>query len=151
MAKQDPDEVSKRLLREAAEEALANASDNDPAVAKWLDDDLEAGMTEILGMRPDALQAALNEAIPDLSASEVDAALRDARAARKAMEGGWLSGPNPELAANILKGNKNLKGYAKTRGEKSCFIAGVVLLAGAGALVTSAVWGAHEVVSALLR
>lgn len=151
MGKMDEDAVRKRLMREAAEEALAEAADADPAVAKWLDDDLAAGMTDILGMPPDKLQRALGDAIPDLSASEVKAAIRDAQAARKAMEGGWLSGPDPEKAAKILKGNSNLKGLAKSRTEKSCFIFALLLLAGFGTAAGSIVWGAIELVGALAR
>jgi hypothetical protein len=145
----DEEAVRKRLMREAAEEALAEAADNDPGVAKWLDDDFAAGMTDILGMAPDKLQNALNSAIPDLSRKEIDEAIQDAKAARKALEGGWLSGPDPEKAAKILKGNDNLKGLAKSKTEKSCFIAALVLLAGFGTTAGAVIRGAVEVVSAL--
>lgn len=155
MAKQDPDEVQKRLMREAAEEALAEAADADPAVAKWLDDDLASGMTEILGMSPQALQSALNDSLPGLSKREVDAAIRDAKAARRAMEGGgWLGDkPDPELAARILKRNSNLKGLAKRRngcGKKAGALA--LLAAGSLAGLVAAAWTAADaVLTALAR
>lgn len=149
MAKQDPDEVEKRLRREAAEQALEEAAERDPGVAKWLDDDLERGFEEILGMNSKDLQKALSASIEGLTSAELDQALEDARRARKALEGGWFSKGDRKRAEKILMSNGKIKELGKKRGEKSCFIAGLLLVAFFGSAFAGVIWGAVEIVSAV--
>lgn len=149
MAKQDDEAVRKRLMREAAEEALAEAADKDPAVSQWLDDDFEKGMTQIMGMSPSQLQEELNGAIPGISQREIDAAIRDAQAARRAIKGGFFSDPNPELAAKIMKKNGKLVKLHNAKKSKSCFIAGLVLISGGLTTLAGIALVAAEALSAV--
>jgi len=146
VAKQNDDEVRKRLMREAAEEALAEAADRDPAVAKWLDDDFDQGMTEIMGMSPTQLQRELNDALPGITAAEVreaQQALKDAQAAAK---GGWLSSPNPGKAQKILKSNGLLNKLCKKKGGW-CAVVAVLMLTIGGSTVAAAIYGAVEIIA----
>jgi hypothetical protein len=150
VAKQDPEEVRKRLMREAAEEALAEAADADPAVAKWLDDDFAEGMTEILGMSPGALQKELGKSIPGITDDEIKQAMRDAKAAQEAMKGkGFLGKPDPELAARILSKSKGLKKLAKAK--KGCAVVGLLLLVIGSSSLTAAIYGAIEAIAMVTR
>lgn len=151
MGKMDPEEVRKRLMREAAEEALAEAADNDAAVAKWLDDDFEKGFGDIIGMSTGKLRDQLDKAVPGISEQEVREAQRAIAEAKRALDGGWLSKPNPKEAERILMGVRGIRELKKSKSEKSCFIAALLLLTGSGATVCGLIYGATEVVSALVR
>lgn len=147
MAKQDPEEVRKRLMREAAEEALAEAADNDPAVAKWLDDDFDKGMTDLFGgTSPAAYRKALEQAIPGITDKDVEAAQKAIKEARKAAEGGFFRSPNPQEAERILMSVRGIREVKKQKESKSCFIAALVLLGSA----SLSVWGLIEAGQALL-
>lgn len=145
MAKQDPDEVSARLAREAAEEAFVNAANNDPAVAAWLNADLDEGMADIIGMSPSELQRELSKNLPGISDKEIADALRDARAAQKALKGGgWLGGkPDPKLAERIMM--RNGKIIELNKKKKGCAVLGLI---GLGSAVLS-VWGLAEIGAAI--
>lgn len=150
MAKQNDDEVRKRLMREAAEEALAQAADADPAVAKWLDDDLDQGFQEILGMSPDKLQAELSRAIPDISKEDIRAAQEALADARKAAKGGFFSSPNPQEAERILMGVRGIREVKKAKENKSCFLFALVLLSGGLVTLAGLVYGAVEAIASIL-
>jgi len=146
VAKQNDDEVRKRLMREAAEEALAEAADKDPAVAKWLDDDFDQGMTEIMGMSPTQLQRELNDALPGITSAEVREAQKAIRDAKAAAKGGWLSSPNPAKAEKILMSNRGIKEVRRKKG-KGCAVIAVLLLTIGGSTVAAAIYGAVEIIA----
>lgn len=151
MAKYDPEEVRKRLMREAAEEALAEAADNDPAVAKWLDDDFDKGITDLFGgTSPKDIQRELEKAIPDITEKDVREAQEAIRRAKKAAEGGWLSKPNPKEAERILMGVRGIREVRK-RKSKGCAVVGALLLTLGGSTIGAVLYGAAEIVSALNR
>lgn len=150
MAKQDNEEVRKRLLREAAEEALREAAEKDPGVAQWLDDDLDKGFQEILGMTPGKLQEELGKAIPDITEKDIREAQKALADARKAAKGGFFSGPNPAEAERILMGVRGIREVRKAKEDKSCFLFALVLLSGGLTTIAGLAYGAVEAIAAIL-
>lgn len=145
----DPEEVEKRLKREAADEALAKLADQVPAVGHSMDDDFDKGMTEILGMSASEIQKELNKAVPGITDKEVKEAMRDIKAAREAAKGsGWLGKPDPQLAERIMMRNGKISELRKQK-NKGCAVIGVLLLGIGASTVGAAVWGAVEVIGAL--
>lgn len=150
MARQNDDEVRKRLMREAAEEALREAAEKDPGVARWLDDDLDKGFQEILGMTPKKLQEELGRAIPEITEKDTREALAALDQARRAAKGGFFSSPNPAEAERILMGVRGIREVKKSKENKSCFLFALVLFSGALATIAGLVYGAVEAVAAIL-
>jgi hypothetical protein len=149
MAKMDDDAVWKRLQREAAEEALAEAADNDPDVAKWLDDDFAQGMEDILGMPMDKVGKELRDAMGGISDADVRRALEDIKEAKRLAKGGLFSGPKPKKAAAKLQGNKHLKKLAKKK--SGCPFVLAILAGTAVSLLWGSVELAHHIVEAIGR
>lgn len=149
MAKQDPDEVEKRLRREAAEEALAEAADKDPQLADWLDYDFEKGMKDVLGMSTSELRKNLEKAIPDITDADVNEAQKAIRDAKRAAKGGFFSGPNPKEAERILMSSRGIREVAKKK-SKGCAIIALLMVGGSTATSVGAIWAAAEVLSRVL-
>lgn len=150
MAKQNDDEVRRRLMREAAEEALAEAADAYPDVAKWLDDDFDKGFGEIIGMSPEKLREELRKAIPDVSERDIREAQQAIVDAKKAAKGGWLNKPNPLEAERILMGVRGIREVKARKEEKSCFLALLLVVSGGLATAVGLAYGAAQAVAAVL-
>src|SRR5688572_3811051 len=151
MAKMDPEEVEKRLKREAADEALAKLADQVPAVGHSMDDDFDKGMQEILGMSKSELQKELNKAVPGISQKEIDEAIRDAKAAQAAMKGsGWLGKPDPQLAERIMMRNGKISELRKQK-NKGCAVITLAGLIIGSSVLGGLIYGAAEAFAAVLH
>jgi len=141
MAKFDEEAWRKRNEREQEEEEARKFLEYQGS-----DAELDDAMLDILGMSATELQKALEKDIPGMTQKEIDTAIRDAKAARKAMQGGgWLGGkPDPELAEKILMRNGKIIELHKKR--KGCVVVALMMLGSA----SLSIWGLVEGARALL-
>lgn len=139
MAKMDPEEVRKRLEREAADEAIAKKLDNDAQFAKDFDASFVQGFR---GLEDDIIGKVADEL--GFSDAQIQKALQDAQKARKLAKGGFLTNADPAAAEKLIKGSKVLSGVMKAKEDKSCFIFALAILAASGATSVGLIWGAAE-------
>lgn len=132
------------LKQQAEDKALADKLDNDPQFAKDFDESFVRGFT---GIEDDVVKK-FAEA-QGYSKAEIEAMHRTVKRARQAAKGGFLSSGNPEEAEKILMSNRGIREMRKSKEDKSCFIASILLLMILGSTVGAALWGAVEIVSAL--
>lgn len=128
--------------REDAE--LAKKLDSDPEFAKDFDASFVRGFTSI----EDEL---LDRFAKDkgYSASETAAMKRAVERAKKTARGGFFTAPNPEEAEKILMSNRGIREMRKSKEDKSCFIAGLLMVAFFGSAIAATLYGAAEALAAL--
>lgn len=132
------DAVQRRLEAEAAEERALEKLERSTTdeIANILENELDADIADIR-------RALLGG---ELSKDEKEAAEQ----LKKAVEGGWLSGPSADRVHKVVKKNKKQLKSAAKKGKSGCWlttaILAVISLSGLGGLV----YGAAEVVSALM-
>lgn len=144
MAKQDPEEIERRLKQEAEDEALAKKLDSDPQFAKDFDDSFVRGLSSI----DDELIERFAQK-KGYSASETEAMKAAARRAAKAMKGGFFSAPRPEEANEIIMGNRGMREMKKAKG-KGCAVVALLMVTVSGATTAAIIWGAVEAIAAVL-
>lgn len=148
MAKQDPEEIARRLRQEAADEELAKLLDSDPDFAADFD---KAEANLLRDVENGALHKIARE--KKMSPQEEADMMAAADRARKAMKGGLFTSPNPEKAEQIIMSNRGLR-EARQRGKKSrngCLKVVIPLFVLSASVAATSVWGAVELVSAVVR
>jgi len=134
----------------AANRALEEASDKDPQVADWLDNDLDNFVKQNWGVSMAEMSKIENASIDGVTKDDVIEAQRVIRQARREAKGGWFLAGNPRKAAKRLKSSKavnKVAGAAKKK-KDGCFGCAVVALLMLTGAAGSAIWGAVELVVA---
>lgn len=146
MAKFNPDDWERRMKNEMADDIAGEAA----AAARAAQDDaqLKKELTEMFGSSDyDAIIKAVGAA-EGYSASEI----RDMqKAAERAKD--KLKSNHPNEAIQIIKNNKGLNkahGVFKRKG-KGCAVIAVLLVTIGGSSAAAAIYGAAEVISAMVR
>jgi hypothetical protein len=137
-------ERAEYLKQEREDAALAKKLDSDPEFAKSFDESFVRGFTS-------AEDELLDKFAKDkgYSRSETEAMKRTVARARKTAKGGFFTAPDPAEAEKILMSNRGIREMRKSKEDKSCFIAGLLMLAFFGSTISAALYGAAEIVSAL--
>lgn len=145
MAKFDQEEWERRMKNEMADEIAGEAA----AAARAAQDDaqLKKELTEMFGSSDyDAI-------IKAVGASEgySDREIRDMqKAAKRAKE--KLKSNHPNDAIEIIKSNKGLsKAHSTYKSKKGCGVIAVLLLAVGGSSAAAAIYGAAEIIAAMVR
>lgn len=133
----DWNEVEKRLLREAEEQAAYDR------IQEIANDDVRG----ILEMTPDQLKV---ELIKEFGADKVNspewnAAMADYHRAIKAAKGGFFSSPDPDKARKIIKSSNTLDRINDKK--KSWWDCGVIVIAGLFVTLTGAIYGLAQILA----
>lgn len=143
MAKMDPEEVERRLKAEAERENMEKAAE--ALRDRKMDDAFMGDFYDLFGVNPSDVAAFQRDAdkAAGVSKEDIDEALRVINKAKK---------QRPEKARKTLRNSAavgKVAGAAKK--GKGCAVIAVLLLAIGGSSAATVIYGAAELVSALVR
>jgi hypothetical protein len=160
VAEETPAERRKRereKMRQIAEDLAAKKKEKrDNAIQRRMDAEAAAQREDLnweiearkyLGDDIVDIEKGLREAPTD---AEIAEALRVFDEARKKAKGGMFSSGDQQAAAKHIKKNQDKIKKAQKKANKGCTVVALLLLAVGGSAVAGAVWGAAEVISALM-